>query len=238
MRRTDERMRQKQNVTYMKPAVVEGIVEAAVLLVLSERESYGYELANALAQSRLVPQKIQSARVYEVLRRLEANGAVASGKEVSPAGPDRRSYTLTLLGQGRLQGWAQALRLTANSLSTFLATYTISQRERGGMGCQGCRGGQKCAGCQGCGCSCCPWRNTSPSSPDDLAQIEQEQQARKERIAQLERELAALKSLDHPLDVERDPHHHRPGSSHLSFPSDDSQEHLASIQRGEDMLTQ
>ncbi len=194
----------KQNVTYMRPAVVEGIVEAAVLLVLSERESYGYELANALARSRLVPQKIQSARVYEVLRRLEAGGAVASGKEVSPAGPDRRSYTLTLLGQGRLEGWARALRLTANSLSTFLATYTISQRGRGGMGCRDCREGRGCKRGRGCGCSCCPWIHSSISSPDDFAQIELEEQAREERIAQLERELSALRSLDRPPMKERE----------------------------------
>lgn len=107
----------------VRPAVVEGILEPGLLLLLREKDNYGYDLATALEQRGLVSQPVPPARVYEALRRLESEGAVSSATEVSPAGPDRRRYTLTPTGRHRLDRWAEALRLAERNLRTVLNTY-------------------------------------------------------------------------------------------------------------------
>jgi PadR family transcriptional regulator PadR len=112
----------------VRPALIEGIVEPGLLLLLGERESYGYELASELEQRNLVPQRVQAARVYEVLRRLEADGAVSSRQEASQSGPARRRYTITRRGRERMDRWAEALRLTERTLSTLLDTYEGERR--------------------------------------------------------------------------------------------------------------
>lgn len=113
----------------VRPAVVEGVLEAALLVVLAERDDYGYELTSALTQRALVPGAVMPARVYGALRRLEADGAVASREEDSPVGPDRRRYRITRAGRARLDRWADALRLTERSLQRLLHAYD-GQRPR------------------------------------------------------------------------------------------------------------
>ncbi len=104
----------------VRPAIVEGALEAAVLLLLAEGSGYGYELAAATERRALVPGRVTPARVYEVLRRLEDEGAVTSRGEGSPEGPDRRRYRLARRGRARLDGWAEALRLTEQALQRLL----------------------------------------------------------------------------------------------------------------------
>jgi len=168
----------------VNPAVVEGLVEAAVLLLLAEQDSYGYELSRALRRSQLIPDKTQSARIYEVLQQLETDGAVGSGKQVGPNGPDRRCYTLTSSGLARLQRWAEALRLTETHLTTFLTIYLAYNTRR------------KEVNDMGCTCACCGGDNTREQQIEEQerARAEREKQARQARIAHLEAELKALKN--------------------------------------------
>ena len=107
----------------VRPAVIEGILEPGLLLLLREGDNYGYELVNALEQRDLVSHPVPPARAYEALRRLESEGAVSSVTEASPAGPDRRCYTLTPTGRDRLDRWAEALRLAGRNLRTVLDIY-------------------------------------------------------------------------------------------------------------------
>jgi PadR family transcriptional regulator PadR len=110
--------------------MIEGVIEPGLLLLLAERSSYGYELATELHQRELVAGAVAPARVYEVLRRLEGDGAVEGRQEDSPAGPDRRQFSITPAGLDRLDRWATALRLSQEHLQTILATYK-RQRRRG-----------------------------------------------------------------------------------------------------------
>ncbi|MDP9350665.1 MAG: PadR family transcriptional regulator [Chloroflexota bacterium] len=112
----------------MRPALIEGAVEPALLALLGERDSYGYELASEIERRNLVSQRVPPARVYEVLRRLEGEGAVACSQEASPAGPHRRRYSLTPTGRDRLDRWVEALRMTEQSLRALLDTYNSQQR--------------------------------------------------------------------------------------------------------------
>lgn len=112
----------------VRAAVVEGVVEPGLLLLLAEHDGYGYELAAELDQRELVSGPVPPARVYEILNRLEEEGAVVSQQEDSPSGPDRRRYRITQAGQDRLDRWATALRLSERHLNALLGTYNRQRR--------------------------------------------------------------------------------------------------------------
>jgi PadR family transcriptional regulator PadR len=114
----------------VRPAVVEGVLEAGLLLVLAEDDGYGYDLATELTRRNLVLSPVLPARVYEALRRLEDDGAVTSREELSPNGPDRRQYCLTPVGRERLDRWAESLRQTERSLHRLLHVYDAQRTER------------------------------------------------------------------------------------------------------------
>lgn len=115
----------------VRPAMIEGVIEPGLLLLLAERSSHGYELTLELEQRELVASPVAPARVYEVLKRLEQDGAVEGRHEDSPAGPDRRQFTITPAGLERLERWVTALRLSQEHLQTILATY--KRQRRGGQ---------------------------------------------------------------------------------------------------------
>lgn len=160
--------------------MIEGIVEPALLFLLVERDSYGYELASEIERRGLVPQRVSPARVYEALRRLEEEGAVSGNREASPVGPDRRRYALTPSGRDRLDRWAEVLGMTERSLRTLLDSYGTQRKEVKSM--------------MGCNCSCRESDGSESRSEDQEVRVEREEQSLEERIARLEAELRALRS--------------------------------------------
>lgn len=107
----------------VRPAVVEGVLEPALLLLLSEQDGYGYELTPALSARGLLPRAVPPARVYETLGRLETAGAVRAVTEANATGPDRRCYHITPAGRDRLDRWAESIRQSQDSLTQLLSTY-------------------------------------------------------------------------------------------------------------------
>lgn len=122
-------------------------MEASLLLLLNERGGYGYDLAAALQERGLVSGGLPPARVYEALRRLEAEGAVTSTTEQSPSGPERHRYLPTRIGRERLARWAETLVLTQATIGRFLLAYESRGKEVVVMQ-DGCGCGQSC-GCHG-----------------------------------------------------------------------------------------
>ena len=82
--------------------VRKGIVELTVMAALRQQgEAYGYELLQKLIQARGLA--ITESTIYPILSRLTREGWVSVRLESSPAGPPRRYYRLTPLGEQRLQ---------------------------------------------------------------------------------------------------------------------------------------
>jgi PadR family transcriptional regulator PadR len=74
-----------------------GFVELLVLLILESGERYGYAIVQELdAIGDLVS---GGATVYPVLKRLEANGSLASRWVPESAGPPRKYYAITDSGR-------------------------------------------------------------------------------------------------------------------------------------------
>ena len=153
-----------------RPATVEGIAEPGLLVLLSERSGYGYQLRSRLAEQGFTPAPLPLPRVYEALQRLERDGAIAPRRESSPEGPHRQRYAITPAGRLRLERWVEALRPTERSLRLLLDAYRRVSKGGDDMGC------------------CCADRDDSQR---DAAEREESVD---ERVARLEAELAELKA--------------------------------------------
>jgi len=100
-------------------ARVERFGEAALLLLLSERPTHGYELSERLPLL-LGGERVDVGNLYRALRALEEEGLVVSEWRADLPGPAKRTYTLTDQGQSALETWLDALWALRNSLATFL----------------------------------------------------------------------------------------------------------------------
>lgn len=95
-------------------------IEPLVLLALQEqKKSYGYDLAEKIADFALTDARIERASLYRTLRVLEENGHVTSEWDVEGAGPARRVYALTEKGRLHLQEWAELLGRMGQAMIAF-----------------------------------------------------------------------------------------------------------------------
>lgn len=72
-----------------------GVLGLCVLALLSRSESYAYEIASKLAHAV----GMGEGTIYPLMRRLQADGLVATYLEESPSGPPRKYYRLTDTGR-------------------------------------------------------------------------------------------------------------------------------------------
>ena len=103
-------------------ARVERFVEPAVLLLLAEGPSHGYELADAL-ESLLEEGRVDFGNLYRLLRSLEAEGLVASAWSDDTPGPLKRTYELTGEGSALLDTWAESLLGSQRRTAALLRRY-------------------------------------------------------------------------------------------------------------------
>lgn len=98
---------------------VSRFIEPVVLRILKEKKkSYGYEIADCLAQYALTDATIEGAALYRTLRTLEANGYVSSTWEAGE-GPARRIYSLTRPGHVHLRDWVDLLESLGKAMIDF-----------------------------------------------------------------------------------------------------------------------
>jgi PadR family transcriptional regulator PadR len=75
-----------------------GVLGFCVLALLSHRDSYAYEIASRLSHAV----DMGEGTIYPLMRRMQADGLVATYLEESPSGPPRKYYRLTDAGRGSL----------------------------------------------------------------------------------------------------------------------------------------
>jgi PadR family transcriptional regulator PadR len=83
-----------------------GALELCVLALLSQHDSYAYEIASRLADAI----GMGEGTIYPLMRRLQGDGLVETYLVESSAGPPRKYYRLTEAGkqsyQGQKDAWA------------------------------------------------------------------------------------------------------------------------------------
>ena len=77
-----------------------GLLEYCVLSAISTGETYGYELVQRLKGIEQLA--ITESTVYPILSRLKQEGYVKARDAPSSAGPPRRYFSLTSIGQHRI----------------------------------------------------------------------------------------------------------------------------------------
>jgi PadR family transcriptional regulator, regulatory protein PadR len=96
--------------------LLKGVLDLAVLAVLAERDSYGYDVVRRLRESGLTG--VGDASVYGTLRRLHQGGALASYAVPSDEGPHRKYYCLNDRGR----------ELLARSVAAWLGVTRAMER--------------------------------------------------------------------------------------------------------------
>jgi len=98
-------------------ARVERFTEPALLLLLRERPTHGYDLLERLPELT-GESRVEMGNLYRLLRALEGEGLVSS-----EWADGKRTYAITDRGRALLDQWADALRRQQQRTQTFLDRY-------------------------------------------------------------------------------------------------------------------
>ncbi len=113
----------------MDAAVPRDHFRASLLLVLRELPAHGYDVPALLVPLGLGD--TDRGFVYRSLRAMEADGLVVSAWDPSPAGPARRTYTVTAAGQEWAEAVTAGLRDADRQMAQWLARYRALARAGG-----------------------------------------------------------------------------------------------------------
>ena len=91
-----------------------------VLLLLDGTASYGYDVRKHLATHEV---SADPARIYRLLRSLDAEGCLASRWSDPVRGPQRRVYRVTPRGRRNLYGIAAVIKQACNVHDAFVGAY-------------------------------------------------------------------------------------------------------------------
>lgn len=125
--RTDRQPRCRYRVgpaSFEVQAKVERFAEPAVLLLLAEQPSHGYEIAESL-EGLLMEGRVDFGNLYRLLRSLEAEGIVSSSWNDEVPRPLKRTYELTGEGAALLGAWATSLQAAVKRIDTLLQRYDL-----------------------------------------------------------------------------------------------------------------
>lgn len=95
------------------------MLSLALLRLLADRESYGYELISRLHEMGLV--EVQDGSVYPALGRLERDGQITARLVASSSGPARKYYRLSRDGYAELAHTEQAWRNLVRALEPIIS---------------------------------------------------------------------------------------------------------------------
>jgi PadR family transcriptional regulator PadR len=107
------------------PQLLKGVLSLLLLRLLSERESYGYEVVQRLRELGL--SGITEGSVYPALARLEREDRVESRLVASRSGPARKYYQPTPAGRRALEDGSASWLSLAAVVSPVLARHAPSQ---------------------------------------------------------------------------------------------------------------
>ncbi|MDY0290018.1 MAG: PadR family transcriptional regulator [Sphaerochaeta sp.] len=102
---------------------MERFLEICLLLLLFEKEGYGYGLIEQLEQFGFKAEELNIGSLYRSLRKLEEQTLVSSLWEEASTGPKRRVYTITERGKEELHNWIPILKQRKTRIEHLIETY-------------------------------------------------------------------------------------------------------------------
>lgn len=101
--------------------LLKGTLEGCILKVISDSETYGYEISEKLKSNGF--SHISEGTIYPLLLRLEKNALIIASYRESPLGPKRKYYSITKEGQAFLddffKNWCELQRSVNQLFSDF-----------------------------------------------------------------------------------------------------------------------
>lgn len=95
--------------------LIRGSTDTIILAMLTEHDSYGYEISKSIQEKTNNQYELKEATLYSAFRRLEDSGQVFSYWGEQGKGARRRYYTLTSLGREMYkknkQDWEEAKKI-------------------------------------------------------------------------------------------------------------------------------
>lgn len=101
----------KMNTQFKK-----GVLELLVLIIVSEKDCYGYELVEEV--SHIVD--VNEGTIYPILKRLTNEGFFETYLEESKEGPVRKYYHITVSGKKRSKLLLQEWNTFSKSVNKFI----------------------------------------------------------------------------------------------------------------------
>jgi PadR family transcriptional regulator, regulatory protein PadR len=100
--------------------LLKGVLDLAVLAVVSERDGYGYDVVRRLRAAGL--DDVGDASVYGTLRRLYSGGHLTSYVVPSEEGPHRKYYAVNEAGRTLLATSTDTWRSFTDAMDKLLST--------------------------------------------------------------------------------------------------------------------
>ncbi len=101
---------------------LKGFLEVAVLAIIAEGETYGYEITSQLAANGFGA--VKGGTLYPILGRLEEAGLVQTEWRAGDSGPGRKYYRLTPDGGAGLHERAATWRAFSDNLTALLKEHS------------------------------------------------------------------------------------------------------------------
>ena len=95
-----------------------GVLEFVILLSLSQREQYGFELISGIAKRAAID--VSEGTLYPLLLRLAKDGLISSRLADGDGGAPRKYYALTTDGSDLLRGMIPSWSKLAASVNRLL----------------------------------------------------------------------------------------------------------------------
>ena len=96
-----------------------GVLEFAILLILREREHYGFELVTSLTSKSQI--NVPEGTIYPLLLRLAKDGLIEAQLRDGEGGAPRKYYTLTRHGHTLLEAMIPRWEQLSSSVGYLLA---------------------------------------------------------------------------------------------------------------------
>ena len=95
-----------------------GVLELCVLAIVDREETYGYAVVERMGKTPGM--EVTESTVYPLLARLSNDGLLKLRVEKSSAGPPRRYYSLSAVGEKRLKELSNTWAIIAGSVAMLL----------------------------------------------------------------------------------------------------------------------
>lgn len=108
--------------TALPASWLKGFLELAVLAVIAEGETYGYEITSRLGEAGFG--SVKGGTLYPILGRLEESKLVRAQWRAGDSGPGRKYYTISAEGSKVLRERTITWHAFATNLSTLLKEHS------------------------------------------------------------------------------------------------------------------